>query len=114
SRRKMIWGMGMLTLALGVASAQDTSAPAANAAGQAEQQPGPVPAYGQENTPLTTTENPPLSGIDLPSLEPNTAPLSYLQPGATVSETADSNAANLVGGGAKISSITRALGSLAL
>jgi hypothetical protein len=110
----MIWGMGMLTLALGVGNAQDTSAPAATAAGQAEQQPGPVPAYGQENTPLTTTENPPLSGIDLPSLEPNAAPLSYLQPGATVSETVDSNALNLIGNSTHVSSITRALGSLTL
>jgi hypothetical protein len=114
SRRRIIWVMGMLVMALGIANAQDTSAPAASASGQAEQQPGPVPAYGQDNTPLTTTENPPLSGIDLPSLEPNAAPLSYLQPGATVSETVDSNALNLVGSGAHVSSITRALGSLTL
>ena len=97
SRRRIIWVVGILTLAVGVASAQDTSAPAASASGQGEQQSGPVPAYGQENTPLTTSENPPLSGIDLPSLEPNAAPLSYLQPGATVSETLDSNALNLIG-----------------
>jgi len=104
----------MMACAFSGAWAQDNATPPADASGQTEQQAGPVPAYGQENTPLTTSENPPLSGIDLPSLEPNAAPLSYLQPGATVSETADSNAANLVGGGAKISSITRALGSLAL
>lgn len=114
SRRRIIWLMGMVALAFGVANAQDTSAPAASAPGQAEQQPGPVPAYGQENTPLTTSENPPLSGIDLPSLEPNAAPLSYLQPGATVSETIDSNAVNAVGRGTNFSSITRALGSLTL
>ena len=114
SRRRIIWVMGMLALALGITNAQDTSAPAASTAGQAEQQPGPVPAYGQDNTPLSTSENPPLSGIDLPSLEPNAAPLSYLQPGATVSETMDSNALNLVGGGANLSSITRAMGSVAL
>jgi len=73
-----------------------------------------VPAYGQENTPITSSENPPLSGIDLPSLEPNVAPLSYLQPGAMISETVDSNAANTIGGGTNFSSITRALGSVAL
>ncbi len=114
SRRRIIWVVGMLALALGLANAQDSSAPAASASGQADQPPGPVPAYGQENTPLTTSENPPLSGIDLPSLEPNAAPLSFLQPGATVSETVDSNALNVVGGGTNFSSITRALGSVTL
>jgi len=114
SRRKITWVLGMLALALGIANAQDTSAPAASASGQVEQQPGPVPAYGQENTPLSTSENPPLSGIDLPSLEPNAAPLSYLQPGATVSETIDSNALNVVGAGTHVSSISRALGGVTL
>lgn len=104
----------MMALALGLANAQDPSAPGATPSGQAEQTPGPVPAYGQENTPLTTNENPPLSGIDLPSLEPNAAPLSYLQPGATVSETMDTNALNVLGSGSNFSSISRALGSLAL
>lgn len=111
-RRRTIWVISMLAFSLAAANAQDTSAPA-EASGQATQ-PGPVPAYGQENTPLTTSENPPLSGIDLPSLEPNAAPLSYLQPGATVSETADTNAANLIGGGSNFSSITRGVGSIAL
>lgn len=97
-------------LATGV-SAQDTSPQPGDAsrAGQA-----PVPAYGQENAPVTTSENPPLSGIDLPSLEPNAAPLSYLQPGATVSETADSNAALFFGHGSNFSSVTTGLASLTL
>ncbi len=112
-RQNNIWAGVILLLALGVASAQDSSTPP-DASGQTEQQQGPVPAYGHENTPITTSENPPLSGIDLPSLEPNAAPLSYLQPGAMISETADSNAANVVGGGNNFSSITRALGSVAL
>jgi hypothetical protein len=111
SIRRIIWVMSILTFAAVGANAQDTSAPA-DTAGQ--QQPGPVPAYGQDNTPITTSENPPLSGIDLPSLEPNAAPLSYLQPGATFSETLDSNAATLIGPGSNFSSITRALGSLTL
>jgi hypothetical protein len=113
SRRNNICTGVILLLALGFASAQDSSTPP-DASGQTGQQQGPVPAYGQENTPITTSENPPLSGIDLPSLEPNAAPLSYLQPGAMISETADSNAANVVGGGNNFSSITRALGSVAL
>ena len=41
------------------------------------------------------------------------APLSYLQPGATFSESAESNAGSVLGGGG-VSSVTRALGSLTL
>ncbi len=102
----------MLACALSGAWAQDNSTPPADA--QSAQQPGPVPAYGQDSTAAPVSENPPLSGIDLPSLEPNAAPLSYLQPGATVSETADSNALNTPGGGHSFSSVSRALGSVAL
>ena len=77
-RRDNIWAGAIVLLAVGIASAQDSSTPPADATGQTEPQQGPVPAYGQENTPITSSENPPLSGIDLPSLEPNAAPLSYL------------------------------------
>ncbi len=106
----------MLACALGGAWAQDTSTPPADTPQQPsdQQQQQPVPAYGQDNTAPQVNENPPLSGLDLPSLEPHAAPLSYLQPGATVSETADSNALNTIGGGSSFSSITRGLGSLTL
>ncbi len=106
----------MLACALSGAGAQDTSTPPAETpqppSDQQTQQ--PVPAYGQDNAPPLVNENPPLSGMDLPSLEPHAAPLSYLQPGATVSESADSNALDTVGGGSSFSSITRGLGSLDL
>ena len=72
-----------------------------------------MPAYGQDNAPPPVSENPPLSGLDLPSLEPHAAPLSYLQPGATFSESAETNAGNVAGGGG-VSSVSRALGSLTL
>ncbi len=72
-----------------------------------------MPAYGQENSPPPISENPPLSGLDTLSLEPHAAPLSYLQPGATISESADSNVANSPGGGS-VRSITRGLGSVTL
>lgn len=114
SKRHTIWALGMLTCALSGAWAQDSSTPPAEPSEQSGQPQAPVPAYGQDNTAATTSENPPLSGIDLPSLEPNAAPLSYLQPGATVSETADSNAAQVAGGGTNFSSVSRALGSIAL
>ena len=48
-----------------------------------------------------------------PRCEPHAAPLSYLQPGATFSESAESNAGNVAGGGG-VTSISRALGSLTL
>jgi hypothetical protein len=51
--------------------------------------------------------------LDLPSLEPHAAPLSYLQATAMVSESADSNAANVLGSGS-VSSVSRAMGTLTL
>jgi hypothetical protein len=105
-------------LSLGVAWGQDDSttqtappAPAQNT--PAQNTPNlpqePVPAYGVENAPAPITENPPISGLDQPGLEPHAAPLSYLQPGVTVSESADSNIGNNLGGQA-VHSVTRALG----
>src|SRR5689334_3123895 len=67
-----------------------------------------------QNHPPPLTENPPLSSLDLPSLEPHAAPLSYIQPGATVSESVDSNPTNGAGGGNSVSSVSRGLGSLTL
>lgn len=111
-----IWTLGMLAFALSGAWAQDSSAPPAEPAPSGQQEPAsqqPTPAYGQDNTPPPVAENPPLSGLDLPSLEPHAAPLSYLQPGATFSESADTNAGN-VPGKVGVSSISRGLGSLTL
>src|SRR6202021_4289853 len=76
------------------------------------QSPPPVPAYGQSGA-APIAENPPISALDQPALGPHAAPLSYLQPGATVSEAADSNVADTLGGGA-VRSVTRALGTLTL
>lgn len=101
--------LNMMVFALGLACAQDTTPPSDS---QAPQQ--PIPAYGQENTPAAPiNENPPLSGLDLPSLQEHAAPLSYLQPGATFSETATTNVGNTLGGG-NFGSVTRGLGTLTL
>ncbi len=112
--------LGMMVCALSGAWAQDNSSstppatePSTTEVPQNGQQ-QPVPAYGQENAPAPISENPPLSGLDLPSLEPHTTPLSYLQPGATISESADTNAGNTVGSGQAVKSVSRALGSLTL
>jgi hypothetical protein len=105
-KRKKLWMTSMLAIAMSGAWAQD-SPPAQDPSGQQ-----PVAAYGQESA-QPASNNPPLSGLDVPSLEPNSAPLSYLQPGATVSESADTNIGDALGGGS-VGSVTRALGSLTL
>src|SRR6202451_4537026 len=75
--------------------------------------PPPVPAFGPENLAPQVGENPPLSAIDQPGLEPHAAPESFFLPGLHFSESVDSNVANTVGG-SSTSTITRGLGSLTL
>jgi hypothetical protein len=109
SLRHKIWTIGILFCCMSEVWGQDNPTPPPDS-GQSQE---PVPVYGQEGAPPPISQNPPLSGLDLPSLEPNAAPLSYLQPGATVSESENSNIANTAGG-SSTGSITRAIGSLAL
>jgi len=106
----------MLALALSLARAQDSPAPPASTPATdstSQQQQQPVPAFGQDTAPAPMVENPPISGLDQPGLEPHASPLSYLQPGATISESAGSNVTNTTGGG-NGTSITTATGSLML
>jgi hypothetical protein len=112
-KSQTLWILGILqAIALTGAWAQDSSAPPS--AGDTPQSASqPVAAYGQDNAPPSVTENPPLSGLDLPSLEPHAAPLSYLQPGATLSESIGSNTTGTLGG-TGVSSITRGVGSIIL
>jgi hypothetical protein len=109
NRRQIVGTVGMMVFALGVVWAQDNETPPSDT--QVPQQ--PVPAYGQENAPTPINENPPLSGLDLPSLQEHAAPLSYLQPGATFSESANTNIGNTLGG-TSFGSISRGLGNLTL
>jgi len=103
-------GPMILTLALSLFAAS-----AAWAQGDENQPPAPspVPAFGQENPAPTVSENPPISAIDQPGLEPHAAPESFLVPGLHFSESVDSNVANTLGGSA-VSSVSRGLGSLTL
>jgi hypothetical protein len=73
----------------------------------------PAPAYGQSGA-APIAENPPISALDQPALGPHAAPLSYVQLGATVNETADSNVANELGGGGAVKSVSRGLGTFTL
>jgi hypothetical protein len=113
SKRHSPWSLGMLLLALAAAWGQDNSSqqPAETPAQGSPQQ--PVPAYGSDNPAPSISDNPPISGLDLPNLEPHAAPLSYLQPGAHVSESVDSNIENNLGG-SEVQSVSRAEGSLEL
>lgn len=127
--RQTIWMLVILAAGLNSARAQDTSAPASGgsvpqassqsnsaedtSAQNSSQTQQPLAPYGQDNSAPPYEENPPISGLDQPGLEPHGAPLSYLQPGATVSESVDSNVENAPGAGAT-HSISRGLGSLQL
>ncbi len=73
----------------------------------------PVPGFGTQDAPPPVNENPPISGLDMPNLEPHAAPLSYLQAGAHVFESVDSNVQNTLGGSGT-HTITNALGSVEL
>ncbi len=101
-------GQIILTLALTLFVAS-----AAWAQGDDPPAPPPAPAFGQDNPVPTVSENPPISAIDQPGLEPHAAPESFLLPGLHFSESADSNTGDTLGG-SKVSSVTRGLGSLTL
>jgi hypothetical protein len=108
NRRNAFGILGTMVLTLGLAWAQD-SAPQSDSPAP----PQPVPAYGQDNESTPISENPPLTGLDLPSLQEHAAPLSYLQPGATFSESGTTNIGNALGG-SDSGSITRGLATLEL
>ena len=114
SKRHNPWFLAILLLFCGAVWGQDNSGqqPASTAPDASAQQ--PVPAYGPDNQAApSVSENPPISGLDLPNLQPHAAPLSYLQPGVHVSESVDSNIQNTLGG-SETQSISRAEGSLEL
>jgi hypothetical protein len=75
--------------------------------------PSPVPAFGQENPVPSVSENPPISAIDQPGLEPHAAPESFLLPGLHFSQSVDSNIGDTVGQ-SSLGSVTRGMGSLTL
>lgn len=112
-KRDSIGGLVVLLVVLSAAWGQDSSAqqPEGTAPASVPQQ--PVPAYGTDNPAPPVNDNPPITGLDVPNLEPHAAPLSYLQAGAHVSESADSNVENTLGGSG-FHSVSRALGSLEL
>lgn len=119
---RTIW-LVLLALALSLtAAAQDTPPPPvqenspsqpAAANPQAPGETAPAPAFGQ-NAPVLNPENPPVTGLDEPSLDLHPASRSFISPALQVSESGESNGANLVGGSEGPESVTRVLGSFDL
>ena len=85
------------------------------AAAQSSQSQGtaPAPAFGQQNVPILDPENPPLSGLDEPSLELRTSSRSFISPALQIGESGDSNADNNLNTG-RAAAITHLLGALDL
>ncbi|MCU1295795.1 MAG: hypothetical protein JWO91_73, partial [Acidobacteriaceae bacterium] len=79
-----------------------------------QQQNVPAPAFGQDAPAPQTVENPPLSGLDQPAMEPDLAARSFLIIGAHATEGVDTNSAGKFNGGFPLTSVTRLLGSAAV
>jgi len=99
-----------LALAMGIGRAQvtDTQTPSESSQAPAN---APAPAVGPGTA--ASADNPPISGLDTPNLEPRASTRSFLQPGVHLSQSVDSNVAGSTTS-SSISSVTRALGSLEL
>ena len=118
TKRKLTYAAMLLALTASLAWAQGDAgqAPADNAAPQQGAAPAaatPPVAFGQDNTPATPADNPPISGLDQPSLEPGITGRSFLIPGLHANQSVDSNVSDTTGGSA-VSGVTRVLGSLTL
>ena len=105
--RHMVCALVLLT-AVGMAWGQDSSGQDPNS----QQSTPPPAAFGQEGSPVVINDNPPISGLDQPSLEPNIQPRSMLLGGVEGSESLDTN----IGSDATpaIHSVTRGLGGLTM
>jgi len=118
-RNRWVWTLILSLSALPAVWAQsDTQGQDQQPATGAEQnQTANPPASGQESAIPSASENPPISGLDQPSLEPGAVTRSFLAPGAMISESADSNLTGNLGSGATspdVGGTTRAMGSLTL
>ena len=95
--------LALLVFGMSVCAAAQSSSPSQPA-------PAPAPAFGQ-TAPVLNPENPPVSGLDEPTLELHTASRSFISPALQVSESADTNGGNQIGANG-LESITRVLGAL--
>jgi len=98
-----------LAFALGTGAAQDTN----QAPPDSGQTPGNAPAAAVGPGTSAAADNPPISSLDTPNLEPPAAARSFLQPGVHLSQSVDSNVAGSTST-SSVTGVTRALGSLEL
>src|SRR5215467_6968078 len=105
--RHTVYALVLLT-AVGMAWGQDSSGQDSNS----QQTTPPPAAFGQEGSPVVVNDNPPISGLDQPSLEPSIQPRSMLLGGVEGSVSGDSN----IGSSAtpSIHSVTRGLAGLTM
>jgi len=100
--RTIRWGLLLVGISL-YAVAQDTSQSQGTA---------PAPAFGQ-SAPILNPDNPPLSGLDEPSLELRTVSRSFVAPAIQVGESGDSNGLNQLNG-SQAAAVSHVLGALDL
>jgi hypothetical protein len=112
-----LFGIGILTLSVGVPAIANGQSQPQGETSQKNAQPDnptpPAPAFGQ-NAPVLNPENPPVSGLDDGVLDLHPATRSFISPALQVSESADSNADNNLGGSSGVQPITRVLGAFDL
>jgi len=113
--RDYICVLAFAALLCATAVAQDDSGQQPPDSSQQPSSSQPAPAFGQTGpTPAQNVDNPPISGLDLPNLNPNASSRSFLVPGIHVSQAIDTNIGSQLGGQQAVQGVTRALGSLAL
>ena len=100
--RPIRWALLLLSISI-AAAAQDTSQSQGTA---------PAPAFGQ-NAPILNPENPPLSGLDEPSLELRTLNRSFVSGAVQAGESGDSNGLNQLNA-SQASAVSHVLGALDL
>lgn len=125
TKSRISWALIFLCLSWGLGLAQNTptseqgSGNDQNVASPGDQQTqnAPAPAFGVDTAIPSPAENPPISGLDQPSLEPEAITRSFLRAGAILSESAGSNIAGMLNSGQHsqdVGGATRAMGSLTL
>jgi hypothetical protein len=105
-------GMSLCGAAQSAAQTSQTPAQTSQTNDQSQPTPPPAPAFGQ-NAPILSPENPPVTGLDVPGLELNTASRSFVSPALQVSESADTNGGNQLGN-TGLQSISRVIGAFDL
>jgi hypothetical protein len=97
--------LAVLVLGLALYTSAQTTPPA-------EPTPAPAPAFGQ-NAPVLNPDNPPVTGLDEPTLDLRVANRSFFSPAIQVSESADTNGGNQLGA-SSVESVSRILGAFDL